>query len=71
MQTNKKNVEGGSPAPSGPENGKKHKDDSKNPSKVVKEDAINNSEKDNVNGKKGYNELPPDVPVKSAKKKAE
>jgi hypothetical protein len=71
MQTKKSNVEGGTPSKSGPENDKRHIDDSKKPSKKVKQDAIENSEKDNVNGKKGYNETPPDVPVKSAKRKAE
>jgi len=70
MSTKKDNMEGGTPAKSGPDDDKRHQDDSKKSPKKVENDAIENSEKDNMNDQKGYNETPPDVPVKSAKKKA-
>jgi hypothetical protein len=67
MSKDKKTVEGGSPSPSGPHDDKRHKDESERPAKTVKQDAIKNSEKDNMTGQKGYNETPPTVPVKSSK----
>ncbi len=62
-----KNVEGGTPVKPASNNPKKQKDDSKKPlSKNLKE-GEEKSEKENMNKKKGYNETPPDVPVKSNK----
>ena len=58
-------VEGGTPSPSGPHDEARQKDDSKKPSKVIKKEAIQKSEKGDMTGKKGYNETPPTVPVKS------
>jgi len=60
-------VEGGSPSPSGPHDESRHEDDSDKPSKVVKKESIQKSEKGDMTGKKGYNETPPTVPVKSEK----
>ena len=59
----KDNVEGGSPSPSGGD------DNEKKTSKRV-EKKTTKSEKNNMTDQKGYNEVPLDVPVKSAKKKA-
>jgi hypothetical protein len=70
MNTKKGNVEGGSPSPSGAEDEDRHDDDSKKPTKKVESDAVNKSEKNNMNDHKGYNETPPDAPVKSSKEKA-
>lgn len=67
--TTKENVEGGSPSTPTKPSEKKHKDDSAKPSSVVKKDAIRKSEKGNMNGKKGYNETPSNVPVKSSTSK--
>ncbi|MCE7040191.1 hypothetical protein [Dyadobacter sp. CY312] len=70
MKNKKENVEGGTPVKSGPDHDQRHEDDSKKSPKKVKDDAINNSEKDNMNGQKGYYEIPQDVPVKSVDRKA-
>jgi hypothetical protein len=69
MSAKKGNVEGGSPSPSGVEDEDRHDDDSKQPAKKVEKDAEKKSENNNMTGQKGYNETPPDVPVKSSKKK--
>jgi hypothetical protein len=60
-------IEGSTPAPAGPHDETRHRDDSKKPSKVLDKEAIDESESENMNGKKGYNETPPTVPVKSTK----
>ena len=65
MNKPNKEVEGGSPSGSGPHDETRHEDDSKKPSKVVKKESIQKSEKGNMTGKKGYNETPSTVPVKS------
>lgn len=70
MQTKKDNVEGGSPSPSASNNSKRNDEVKKSP-ETTKQEAINKSEKVNMNNNKGYNETPPDVPVKSTKKKAQ
>ncbi|KAA0992391.1 hypothetical protein [Dyadobacter aurulentus] len=61
---NEEDIEGSTPSPSGPKDHSRHQDDSDKPSKVLKKEAIRESEKDNMTGKKGYNETPPTVPVK-------
>lgn len=65
------NVEGGSPARSGPKNPENdpvlQEDDSKRSSGEIKKEAIKESEKENMTNKKGYNETDPNVPVKTAK----
>ncbi|HEV7380597.1 MAG TPA: hypothetical protein VGN64_12435 [Dyadobacter sp.] len=70
MSAKNENVAGGSPSPSGAEDEDRHEDDSKKPAKKVEKDAENKSEKTNMTDQKGYNEMPPDIPVESAKKKA-
>ena len=67
--TTTENVEGGSPSAPTKPNEEKHKDDSVKPSSIVKKEAIKKSEKGNMNGKKGYNETPANVPVKSSTSK--
>ena len=68
MKKKDKEVEGGTPSPSGPHNYEpKQEDDSRRPSKVVKEESIQKSEKGNMTEENGYNETPPTVPVKSTK----
>jgi hypothetical protein len=57
-------IEGTTPSPSGTKDKSRHEDDSEKPSKVVKKEAIRESERENMTGKKGYNETPPTVPVK-------
>jgi len=68
-----KNVEGGSPSRSGPENPEKdailQKDDSKKPSKEIKKEAINESEEKNMTDESGYNETDPNVPVETVNDK--
>ena len=68
MSTNNQNeeedIEGTTPSPSGPKDKTRHDDDAEKPSKVVKKEAIQESEEENMTGKKGYNETPPTVPVK-------
>lgn len=63
------NIEGGSPSGPTKPNEEKHKDDALKPSAEVKKEAILKSEKGNMNGKKGYNETPANVPVKSSTSK--
>ncbi|CAG5067876.1 hypothetical protein DYBT9623_00603 [Dyadobacter sp. CECT 9623] len=63
-ETQEEDIEGSSPSPAGPHDESRHEDDSAKPSKVVKKEAIKESEEDNMTGKKGYNETPPTVPVK-------
>ncbi|MCE6991730.1 hypothetical protein [Dyadobacter sp. CY323] len=63
-QNQTENIEGNTPSPSGPKDKTRHQDDSEKPSKVVKREAIEESEEENMTGKKGYNETPPTVPVK-------
>ncbi|TDE14562.1 hypothetical protein [Dyadobacter psychrotolerans] len=70
MKKDNKEVEGGSPSPSGPHDETRHEDDAEKSPGVVKKDSIKNSEKDNMTDNKGYNETPPTVPVKSSKKTA-
>ncbi|MCF2443153.1 hypothetical protein L0657_04220 [Dyadobacter sp. CY345] len=67
MNKDNKNVEGGSPSKSGPDSGTIQEDDSKKPSKQIKKDAIDESEKENMNDHEGYNETDPNVPVESTK----
>lgn len=73
MQIKKKatNIVGGTPAPSAPKAKNEHVTSRKKTSKQNEQEVINNSEKENMTHKRGYNEIPPNVPVKSAKKKAE
>ncbi|MCF0057255.1 hypothetical protein [Dyadobacter sp. CY356] len=65
------NVEGGSPSHSGPKNPENdsvlQEDDSKKSSQEIKNDSINESERENMTDQQGYNETDPNVPVKSAK----
>jgi len=63
-----KNVEGGSPSRSGPDDDIIQEDDSKRPSKEIKKDSIDESESENMTDQRGYNETDPNVPVKSTKK---
>jgi len=63
-----KNVEGGSPSRSGPDDDIIQEDDSKRPSKEIKKEAIDESESENMTDQRGYNETDPNVPVKSTKK---
>jgi len=62
-----KNVEGGSPSRSGPDDDILQEDDSKRPSKQIKKEAIEESETENMTDKRGYNETDPNVPVESTK----
>jgi hypothetical protein len=68
-----KNVEGGSPSRSGPENPESdpilQEDDSKRPSKELKKEAIEESESKNMTDESGYNETDPNVPVETVKGK--
>lgn len=68
MKKKDKEVEGGSPSRPSPNNKSKQTDESQKPSKVIKKEAIQKSERGNMTGKKGYNETPPTVPIKSGKK---
>jgi hypothetical protein len=63
-----KNVAGGSPSRSGPEDDSKQEDDSKKPSKQIEQEGIKQSESGNMTDKRGYNETDPKSPVKSVKK---
>ncbi|NIJ53606.1 hypothetical protein [Dyadobacter arcticus] len=67
QQNEDEEIEGSTPSPAGPRDGSKQKDDAQKPSKILKKDAINESEDENMTGQKGYNETPPTVPVKSTK----
>ncbi len=62
-----KNVEGGTPAKHADNNPIKQKDDSKKPLSENLKESEEKSEKGNMNNKKGYNETPPTVPIKSDK----
>jgi hypothetical protein len=66
-QSKAKHEEGGTPTHGGPKGGTKQKDDSQKPAKVLGKESVAKSEKTNMTGKKGYNETPPTVPVKSTK----
>ncbi|WP_215238851.1 hypothetical protein [Dyadobacter helix] len=66
-QKNSGNVEGGSPSRAPQNRETKQINDTAKPSKTLKKEAISKSEKGNMTGKKGYNETPGTVPVKSAK----
>ncbi|WAC12785.1 hypothetical protein [Dyadobacter pollutisoli] len=66
-QSKAKHEEGGTPSHGGPKGGIKQKDDSLKPARALKKESIAKSEKTNMTGKKGYNETPPTVPVKSTK----
>jgi len=63
-----KNVEGGSPSRSGPDDEIIQEDDSKRSSKEIKKESIDESESENMTDQRGYNETDPNVPVKSTKK---
>jgi hypothetical protein len=69
MKTRAKNedIEGGSPSKGGIKDKNKHKDDSLKSPKVLQKESVKESESENMTGKKGYNETPPTVPVKSTK----
>lgn len=67
MNKENKNVVGGSPSRSRPDNAILQEDDSKKTSKQIKEEAIRQSESENMTHKRGYNETDPKVPVKSVK----
>ncbi|SEJ48540.1 hypothetical protein SAMN05216327_11194 [Dyadobacter sp. SG02] len=67
MKAKTNNVEGGSPSQGGPKSKSKQRDDSHKPSGLLKEEAIQKSEKGNMTKKKGYNETPETVPVKGEK----
>lgn len=71
MKTNLKSKEiaGGSPSASGPKGKAKHKDDSLKGTKTLENEAASKSEKGNMTQKKGYNETPATVPVKSTTEK--
>ena len=66
-QSNKENVEGGSPTHGGPKGDVKQDPDTDKPSKTLKKEAVKESEEENMTDNKGYNETPPTVPVKSTK----
>ena len=59
-----KNVEGGSPSPAGTADIQKHLDDTFKSSEELDKDAVDEFEENNMNKHRGYNEMPPDVPVK-------
>lgn len=67
MNKENKNVVGGSPSRSRPDNAILQEDDSKKTSKQIKEESIRQSESENMTHKRGYNETDPKVPVKSVK----
>lgn len=67
-QQQTKDIEGGTPVRSGPDDQVTQKDDSKKPPLQIKKEAINESEKENMTHNRGYNETDPKVPVKSARK---
>jgi hypothetical protein len=67
-ETSTKHIAGGSPSSGGPKGKSKQKDDSLKTAETLKKESVGKSEKGNMTGKKGYNETPPDVPVKSSKK---
>ena len=62
-------IAGGSPTSGGPKSKSKQLDDSLKGSKTVMKEATNKSEKGNMTAKKGYNETPATVPVKSVRQK--
>ena len=61
-------IEGGTPSPSGRTDAQKHTDDAAKPAQQLDQEAIENSEENNMNRHKGYNEPPLNVPVKTKKK---
>ncbi|WP_247233912.1 hypothetical protein [Telluribacter sp. SYSU D00476] len=63
IEENDKNVEGGSPSPAGTADIQKHLDDTYKSSERLDDDAVDEFEENNMNKHKGYNEMPPDVPV--------
>lgn len=67
MKTQTNNEEGGSPSHGGPKSKAKQRDDSRKPSGLLKQEAIQKSEKVNMTKKKGYNETPETIPVKGEK----
>lgn len=62
-----KEIAGGSPSAGGRTGKSKHKDDSAKGSQTVMKEATTKSEKGNMTAKKGYNETPANVPVKTTK----
>ena len=58
-----KHVASGTPVPSGPENDKKHVDDSAKPAAQLDQEAKAEFEEHNMNSNRGYNEMTPTVPV--------
>ena len=60
-----KHVATGTPVPSGPENDKKHADDSAKPAEQLDHETEDEFEKHNMNDHRGYNETDGDVPVKA------
>lgn len=58
-----KHVATGTPVPSGPENDKKHLDDSAKPAGQLDHEAKEEFETHNMNDHGGYNETAPDVPI--------
>jgi hypothetical protein len=67
-QATEKQIAGGSPSAGGPKGKTKQRDDSQKGAETLNSESVKKSEKGNMTGKKGYNETPPDVPVKSTKK---
>ncbi|WP_025762149.1 hypothetical protein [Dyadobacter tibetensis] len=62
---NKENIAGGTPSTMNLPNPEKHEDDTDLPLDENLEEAEDQAEANNMNDKKGYNETPPQVPVKS------
>jgi hypothetical protein len=60
-----KHVAAGTPAPSGPENDKKHVDDSAKPAAQLDEEATEEFEGHNMNHHSGYNEIDRNVPIEN------
>lgn len=58
-----KHVAAGTPVPAGPENEKKHVDDSAKPAAQLDHEAKKEFEEHNMNDHRGYNETSPNVPV--------
>ncbi len=60
-----KHVATGTPVPSGPENNKKHLDDSAKPPAQLNHEAEDEFEGHNMNDHQGYNETDLDVPIEN------
>ena len=60
-----KHTAAGTPVPSGVENEKKHKDDSRKADAQLDREAKQEFEEHNMNDNQGYNEMPQDVPVEN------